>query len=80
MKVAKLVAKWVEKQYEKYGENKTVAIISKYVTPSVASTVVKFIVEKGLSALCTYLAAKYPVLAVLSGPVGTIASKLIAAL
>lgn len=80
MKVAKLVANWIEKQYEKYGENKTVALLSKYVTPSVAQTVVKFLVEKGLSALCTYLAAKYPVVAVLAGPVGTVASKLIAAL
>ena len=80
MKVAKLVAKWIEKQYVKYGENKTVAVLSKYLTAAVAQSIVKFLVQKGVAALCTYLAAQFPVLAVLAGPVGTIVSKLVAAL
>lgn len=80
MKAAKLIANWIEKMYEKYAENKTVAIISKYLTPSVAQTILKFLLEKGLQALCTYLAAQFPVLAVLAGPVGTVISKVIAAL
>ena len=80
MKAAKLIANWIAKEYEKYGDNKTVALISKYLTPSVAAAILKFLLQKGLQALCTYLAAQFPVLAVLAGPVGTIISKVLAAL
>lgn len=80
MKAAKLIANWIEKEYEKYGDNKTVALIAKYLTPAVAQTILKFLIEKGLTALCTYLAAQFPVLACLAGPVGTVISKVIAAL
>ena len=80
MKAAKLIANWIAKEYEKYGDNKTVALISKYLTPSVAEAILKFLIQKGLQALCTYLAAQFPVLAILVGPVGTIISKVLAAL
>ena len=80
MKASKLIANWIEEQYVKYGENQTVALISKYLTPAIAQKILCFLINKGLNALCVYLAAQFPVLAILAGPVGTIISKVIATL
>ena len=54
MKAAKLIANWIAKEYEKYGDNKTVALISKYLTPSVAEAILKFLLQKGLHQVSTY--------------------------